>query len=132
MQKIITAFATDDGKTFVDRHFGDALQYEIFEIEAGSQNHIETIHNTTEEEEMHADPNKAKGVAGLFKKDGVQVLVSKKFGGNINRMKKKFLCILMNDPQISDSIKTIQHHFDQVIAELEKGEERHFLNYKNK
>ncbi len=132
MQKIITAFATDDGKTFMDRHFGDALQYEIYEIDANSHKHIGTINNVTEEEEMHADPNKAKGVTRLFKKDKVQILVSKKFGGNINRMKKKFVCILMNDPQISDSIKTIQRHFDQVVADLEKGEERHFLNYKNK
>ena len=132
MQKIITAFATDDGNSFVDRHFGDALQYEIYEIGADTYKHIATINNVTEEEEMHADPNKAKGVAGLFKKDKVRILVSKKFGGNINRMKKKFVCILMNDPQISDSIKTIQHHFNQVVAELEKGEDRHFLNYKNK
>ncbi len=130
MQKIITAFATDDGETFVDRHFGDALQYEIYEIGVDSHKHIATINNVTEEEEMHADPNKAKGVAGLFKKDRVQVLVSKKFGGNINRMKKKFVCILMNDPQIPDSIKTIQRHFDPVIKELEKGEDRHFLNWK--
>ena len=131
MRKIITAFATDDGKTYVERHFGDAAQYEIYEIGAESQKHIRTIINVTDEEKIHADANKAKGVAGLFKKDGVQVLVSKKFGGNINRMKKKFVCILMNDPYIPDSIKTIQRHFEQIVKELEKGEERHFLNLKS-
>ncbi len=132
MQKIIMAFATDDGKTFIDRHFGDALQYELYEIGADFHNHLATIYNSTDEEERHADPNKAKGVSKLFKKDGVQVLSSKKFGANINRMKKKFVCILMNDAHIADSIKTIQRHFDQIIKELEKGEELHFLNLKNK
>ena len=131
MQKIITAFATDDGLIFMDRHFGDALQYDIYEISATEVNFIRTITNTSEEEEIHADPNKAKGIARLLKKDGVQVLVSKKFGTNINRMKKKFVCILMNDKQISDSVTTIQQHFEHIIKELGKGEERHFLNLKD-
>lgn len=130
MQKIIMAFATDDGLTFMERHFGDALQYDIYEISVTEINFIRTIMNTIEEEDMHADPNKAKGIAGLLKKDGVQVLVSKKFGANINKMKTKFVCILMNDKQISGSIATIQQHFEQIIKELGKGEERHFLNLK--
>jgi len=132
MQKIITAFATDDGLTFMDRHFGDALQYDIYEISATKVDFIRAITNTIEEEDMHADPNKAKGIAGLLKQDGVQVLVSKKFGANINRMKKKFVCILMNDKQISGSITIIQQHFEHIIKELEKGEKRHFLNMKSK
>ena len=78
MQKLIVTFATDDGKIFMDRHFGDAVQYEIYELDSSAAQHLRTIKNTTEEEEMHADPNKAKGIAGLLKKDGAQVLVSKK------------------------------------------------------
>jgi predicted Fe-Mo cluster-binding NifX family protein len=130
MEKIIAAFATDDGTTFMDRHFGDAGQYVIYEIYADDSRLIKAIGNTTEEEQQHADPNKAQGVTGLFKHDKVQVLVSKKFGGNINRMKKKFLCILMNDESIRQSIVRIQENFDSVSRELKKGEERHFLNFK--
>lgn len=131
MKKIITAFATDDGKTFMDRHFGDALQYEIYEINTIEIKYLHTINNTTGEEEMHADPNKAKGISGLLKKDGVQVLVSKKFGANINRMKTRFVCLLMNNSSIVESINHIQNNFERIITEWEKGERRHFLNLKN-
>jgi len=32
MEKIITAFATDDGKSFIERHFGDSNYYYIYEM----------------------------------------------------------------------------------------------------
>lgn len=134
MGKIIAAFATDDGVHFMDRHFGDAEQYVLYEIGIAELKYIKTIHNSAEEEdeEAHADPNKAKGIAQLLKKDEVRILVSKKFGANINRMKKKFVCILMNDQQFSESIAKIQQNFDTILVELEKGESRHFLNLKSK
>ncbi len=131
MEKIIAAFATDDGNTFMDRHFGDAEQYVIYEIYPDKAHLIKAIGNTTEEEQQHADPNKAKGVSQLFKQDKVQALISKKFGGNINRMKKNFLCILMNDESIRHSIVRIQENFDTVRQEFAKGETRHFLNLKS-
>jgi len=30
--KLRVAFATDDGKTFIGKHFGDARFYDIFEL----------------------------------------------------------------------------------------------------
>lgn len=132
MEKIIAAFATDDGQSFMDRHFGDANQYDIYEINSSGATFIKTIKNIIDEEEdSHADPKKAKGIVGLFKKDKVQVLVSKKFGANINRMKKKFVCILMNDRQISESIQLMQDKYETIAQEWHKGESRHFLNLKS-
>jgi len=131
MDKIITAFATDDGLSFMERHFGDANQYDIHEIYPFEAKFIGVINNIiNEEEEVHADPKKAKGIANLLKKEKVQVLVSKKFGANIERMKKKFVCILMNDKEISESIKTIQRNFNIIIDEWEKGDTRNFINFK--
>ena len=124
---IKVAFATDDGKTFMDRHFGDA--YEITEKDS---EFIKRIKNTTEEdnESIHADPEKAKGVAGLFKGENIQVVVSKVFGPNIKRIKKKFVCVLMNDNSISKSIKNIQETIHIIDKEWNKGEERSHLNLK--
>lgn len=130
---MIAAFATDDGQTFMDRHFGDANRYDIYEINNAGFSFIKTIENSIgEEEEIHADPYKAKGIARLLKQDQVKCLISKKFGANINKMKKKFVCILMNDKQIPDSIKTIQQNLSKIIHEWEKGEDRHFINLKLK
>ena len=114
-----------------DRHFGDANQYAIHEINPSEAKFIRIISNTIDEdEEVHADPKKAKNIAHLLKKKKVQVLVSKKFGANINRMKKKFVCILMNDKQISESIMILQKNFNTIITEWKKGETRKFINLK--
>ncbi len=130
MDKIITAFATDDGSTFVNRHFGDAGEYRIYEITPTDARQISVIKNTTEEEKSHADPNKAKGIGRLMKKKGVQVLVSKKFGANINRMKKQYVCVLVNKKDIKEGVKSVQQNFERIAKEWEKGNERHFLNLK--
>ena len=126
------AFATDDGKTFMDRHFGDAEYYDVYEIDKDKSKFIKKIMNTTEEddEDIHVDPEKAKGVAGLFKNENIKVVVSKVFGPNIKRIKKKFVCILMNDSSISESIKSIQNCMNIIYDEWEKGEERKHLNFK--
>ena len=131
--KVNIAFATDDGKTFMDRHFGDAEYYYVYEISETESKFLKKIKNTTEEddESKHADPEKAKGVAGLFKNENIKVVVSKVFGANIKRIKKKFVCVLMNDNSISDSIKTIQQKFDVINNEWNNGEERNHLNLKN-
>ncbi|MCK5737981.1 dinitrogenase iron-molybdenum cofactor biosynthesis protein [bacterium] len=133
MKKTIAAIATDDGETFIDRHFGDADYFNCYEISETEARFIHRIVNTTEEESnIHADPKKAHGVTKLLKDHQVQVVVSKIFGPNIKKIRKKFVCILMNDPHISDSIQTIQKNFISIIEELQKGEERTHLNYKIK
>lgn len=126
-----TAFASDNGKGFIDRHFGDSDYYYIYEISSNKIEFIKKISNTTEEEEIHADPKKAKGVVTMLKDDSVKVVVSKIYGPNIKRINKKFVCILMNDKNISDSIKTIQEKFMIILDEWDKGENRKHLNFKN-
>ncbi|MDA3780632.1 MAG: hypothetical protein PF487_10505 [Bacteroidales bacterium] len=126
------AFATDNGEKYVDRHFGDANYYDVYMILESESKFIKRIDNTTEEddEEIHADPKKAKGVMDLFKDEEIQIVVSKVFGPNIKRIKKKFVCILMNDDKIQESIKIIQENIASINLECEKGEERMQLNYK--
>ncbi|MBN2789270.1 MAG: dinitrogenase iron-molybdenum cofactor biosynthesis protein [Candidatus Delongbacteria bacterium] len=125
--ELITAFATDDGKLFMDRHFGDAKYYDIYRISASGMELIKRIDNTTEEEEeeIHADPRKAKDISGLLKEENVQVVVSKVFGPNIKRIKKNFVCVVMEkEKEIFDSIAKMQSFFDIIVREWEKGEDR--------
>ncbi len=131
--KIITAFATDDGKSFIKRHFGDAYYYDIYKISASEAKFIKRIKNTTEEDQdIHSDPKKAKGVAELLKNEKVTTVVSKIYGPNIKRIKKKFVCILMNDKKFSECAKIIQKKIDIIINEWNKGEVRNHINLKNK
>ena len=128
MKKIRVAFATDNGKTFMGRHFGDADFYDIYEIDGNKANFIKRIDNTVdEEEEVHADPKKAKGISKLLLNENVNVVVSKIFGPNIKRIKKKFVCIVVKDEEIEEGINKICVNIEKIYNEWEKGEERKHL-----
>ncbi|RKX82047.1 MAG: dinitrogenase iron-molybdenum cofactor biosynthesis protein [Spirochaetes bacterium] len=130
MEKLIAAFATDDGESFIDRHFGDAEFYDIYEISEDEVKLIKRIDNSTEDdndEEGHGDPVKAQGVTGMLKKEGVNMAVSRVFGPNLKRIKKKFLCILVGKTSIEESLKILQKRFPSLLDEWNVGEERTFI-----
>ena len=129
MWKIRAAFANDDGKTFMRRHFGDARYFDIYDIDETAITYVMRIINTVEEEEsVHADPVKAGGIAGLLKESKVNTAVSLVFGPNIMRIKKKFVCVRMDDSSIDAAVIRLQQNFLRVKEEWEKGEERSYLN----
>jgi predicted Fe-Mo cluster-binding NifX family protein len=130
MKKIRVAFATDNGKTFMGRHFGDADFYDIYEIDGNKANFIKRIdNNVDEEEEVHADPQKAKGISKLLLDENVNVVVSKIFGPNIKRIKKKFVCIVVKDEEIEEGINKICTNIEKIYNEWKKGEERQHLSF---
>jgi len=132
LMEFIVAFSTDDGKKYIDKHSGDARYFDIYKITETESQFLKRITNTSPEEKRHADPGKAKGIGRLLKQEGVQVLVSKVFGPNVKRMKKQFVCIMMNDATIAESLKKLQGKLPDIRAEWEAGEERNILNFKNK
>jgi len=123
---LTAAFATDDGTLFMNRHFGDADFYDIYEITAEDSEFLKRIPNTSEEENeaVHADPLKAHSVAGLLLKEEVNTAVSKVFGPNIKRIRKKFVCVLSGDETIEGAIRTIQKHMAEIEAEWLEGPDR--------
>jgi len=130
---MLTAFATDDGNQLMTRHFGDARFYDIYQISETETTFKKRIANTTEHEtEVHADPEKAKGIARLLHEENVRIVVSRAFGPNIQRIKKKFVCILMSEGSIEDAIELLQQNFKMAIEEWEKGEARNYLSLRKK
>jgi predicted Fe-Mo cluster-binding NifX family protein len=123
--KLRVAFATDDGKMFMKRHFGDAMFYDIYEISERESFFIKRLENTTSEEEtQHADVQKAKGISSLLKKDGIHIVVSQVFGPNIKRIKKKFVPLIVKEPGIEQAINVIQQNISVILKEWERGTER--------
>lgn len=125
--KITAAVATDDGKNFNDRHFGDARYFDIYEIDENGSNFLQRIDNSTDKddgEDIHGDPVKAGGIMGLLLGKGVNVAVSRNFGPNIKRILKKIACVRYTGQGISECVASIQENIVTVLAELEKGEER--------
>jgi len=128
MNKMKIAMATDDGENFIDRHFGDANMYKIYELRPDQVKYIKTIENTVDEEEkIHADPKKAKGIANLLKEEGVQLVASRAFGPNIKRIRKKFVCIVIGEYNLEKGLDLIQKNFDAIVSEWNKGKDRKHL-----
>jgi len=131
MKHFKLAIATDDGKNLIKRHFGDADYYYIYEVYENQLTYLKTIKNSVdEEEEVHADPKKAKGIAQLLKKEGVQVVSSKVFGPNIKRIIKKFACVKLPCGTLSESTEMIRKNFEEITTELNKDEARKPINLK--
>ncbi|MBN2278959.1 MAG: dinitrogenase iron-molybdenum cofactor biosynthesis protein [Candidatus Marinimicrobia bacterium] len=125
MLKFTLAIATDDGQCLIKRHFGDSDFYYIYDVGEAGAKLLQKIPNTVdEEEEIHADPQKAKGIAQILKKEGVDVLASKAFGPNIKRMIKKFACVMLKTESLEAALELILIHKETIKKELDKGENR--------
>ena len=131
MTRLRVAVASNDGTKFVGRHFGDANFYYIYDVSTEGSEFVHRVANETEEEERHADPRKARGIAGILKKQGVQVAVTKVFGPNIKRIKSKFVCVITAHDDVADGLAQIQKNFQDVANEWDKGEERNFLDLRS-
>lgn len=125
------AFATDNGNDLMKRHFGDADYYDIYDFSGLEAVFVKRVTNSTEEDEsVHADPKKAKGIAGILIKEKVTVVSSLVYGPNLKRIKKKFVCLIMKDKEISTAIEIINKNKDIVEAEYNRGEDRTFLSFR--
>ena len=114
---------TDDGIEFSNEHFGSATQYLIYEIDlqAKQLNYLSTIENQTPEEKEHGDPKKAKSVKELL--SDMSILVAKRMGKNIIRMKKKFLIIICFDLSIQEFLSVVFAHIHEIQAEIDKPQD---------
>jgi predicted Fe-Mo cluster-binding NifX family protein len=128
--KITAAFATDDGKHFMERHFGDARYFDIYEIDENDSTFLKRVENATDKddgEDVHGDPVKAGGIMGLLQKEEVNVAVSKNFGPNIKRILKKLVCVRITGLDIQEGIGRLQKNMDVIRKELANGEVRQHI-----
>jgi len=127
MEQLTFAFASNNKKDLNSEHFGESEYYLIYSISKNESVFLKKIKNTSPEEKMHSDPKKAKGVANLLKPHKVQVLVNKAFGGNIIKMKQKFVCIVATQNSINENIENIKQNFDTIKKLWQQGEERDYI-----
>ncbi|MCD6414234.1 MAG: hypothetical protein J7L23_01245 [Candidatus Diapherotrites archaeon] len=114
------AVGTDDGTHFTDEHFGSARFYLIYELNLDTLElkKVEERKNTSVEERMHGDPNKAQSVSELLK--DIDALVAFAMGPNIIRIKKRFVPVISRDKNVEKSLKLLLDHIDEIKQELAK------------
>ena len=124
---IKAAFATDDGKIIIDRHFGDADYFDIYSIDEENCTFLKKIKNKPEDNDEHADSGKAKNISSVLCSQDVDTLVSGAFGPNIVHVRKKFVCVVTGKGNITALLKKIQKNIQTIEKEWLKGETRSHL-----
>jgi predicted Fe-Mo cluster-binding NifX family protein len=126
--ELLIAFATDNGKNFNDDHFGMATYYHIYRFSDDGEEFVGQRENVEFQEDgskKHGDPEKARATSSVLK--GVDVLVSKKFGPNITRMVDRFVCVVVRAKAISEAVRIVKNHMDEVVEEKNKTKDRRYL-----
>ena len=124
------ACATDDGKHLLDRYFGEARYYAIYEVDNEGFHYQTTIENTASDgydDDVHGDAVKAKHVMMLLSSSGVQAALSRFFGPNVNRIKIRFLSISTTGKTIEDGLQDVVANIAKVTDELNKGPDKKHL-----
>jgi len=121
----LIAFGTDDGEHLNNDHVGMAKYFYVYEFTDGKDKLIEQRRNTTftgDETAKHGDPEKARATSSILQ--NVDVLVGKKFGPNLPRLLKKFVCVLVRTESLGVAGETVRHSMDRIAEETDKGEDR--------
>jgi len=122
--KLLIAFGTDDGKNLNNDHVGMAKYFYVYEFSNGKEQLVERRENVLfkGDESIHGDPEKAKATSSVL--GGVDVLVGRKFGPNLPRLVKRFVCVLVRTDTITRAIQAIHHNMDRISEEKSKEENR--------
>ena len=123
------ALATDDGIRFVDRHFGDADYYYVYDIDELNVQFIRSIPNESVDEKKHTDPKKAKSILKILKEDNVQVGVNLQFGPNIKRVKKHIVPVIIDIVLIDEGLNKLIDNYDKLMDLWKKGKDRTYLKF---
>ncbi len=113
----------DNDEKFTKGHFGESKKYFIykFEISSKKMQFVKSYLNTSPEEKIHADPEKARNVASII--GNVDCILAHALGQNIIRMKKKYLILISRSINIEEALNKFPEKIDLILQELVKNSE---------
>ena len=115
------AFAVNEANQFEKKHFGDADKYLIYkqdgdEIKLFSEEI--NIFKTFDEEVEHGSKKKGDAIINFLKERDVNVLVSRQFGRNINRVNNHFIPVKISVDQPDDILDILVKNLHWIEDEL--------------
>jgi len=124
-KELLIALGTDDGENLNNDHVGMAKYFYVYKFFNGKEVLIEKRKNVEfkgDESIKHGDQEKAKVTSSVL--EGIDVLVGKKFGPNITRLLKKFVCVVVRTESLSNAIEAVYCNMDRIVEEKNKGRDR--------
>ena len=126
---MLIAFGTDDGENLNNEHVGMAKYFYVYRFSNGKEEFVERRENVKfrgDESMKHGDTEKARSTSSVL--ENVDVLVGRKFGPNLPRLLKKFVCIVVRTNTIANAIGAIHNSTDAIVEQKDKGEDgRHIV-----
>lgn len=122
--KFLIAFGTDDGKKLNNDHVGMAKYFYVYEFSNSKEELVEKRENLhfKGDESVHGDPEKAKATSSVL--EGVDVLVGRKFGPNLPRLVRKFVCVVVRTNTLTSAIQAVHNNMDRIAEEKNKESNR--------
>jgi len=123
--ELLIAFATNDGEHLNNDHIGMAKYFYVYEFSTGRENLVERRENVKfkgDESMKHGDPEKAKATSSVL--ENVDVLVGRRFGPNLPRLLKKFVCVVVRTYTISNAIEAVHNNMDAIVEQKNIEEDR--------
>jgi len=113
--KLRFAFAVNREGHFEKKHFGDADQFLIYEInvEQDEVKQVTSLENRIKQqydEQKHGLPEKGKAIIALLKEYNVDILVSRQFGKNITLVNEQFIPVIITRETPDEVIEVIRRH----------------------
>ncbi|HMB01430.1 MAG TPA: 4Fe-4S binding protein [Spirochaetota bacterium] len=116
------AIGTDDHYNIKsDDHVGMSRSFQVWQYKQGAMKFVEKRSNpkvAEDESYSHGDPAKAKSVGSALK--GIDVLIGTRFGPNIVRLLKKFVCAVARCDSIVNVNRMIRENINEIAAAYEK------------
>jgi len=122
---LLIAFGTDDGENLNNDHVGMAKHLYVYRFSNGKEELVErgeTVKFKGDESMKHGDPEKARATSSVL--ENVDILVGRKFGPNLPRLLKKFVCVVVRTYTISSAIEAAHNNMDRIVEVRNKGEDR--------
>jgi uncharacterized metal-binding protein/predicted Fe-Mo cluster-binding NifX family protein len=128
-KELLIAFGTDDGENLNNDHVGMAKYFYVYKFINNKEVLIEKRKNVAfkgNESIKHGDPKKAKATYSVL--EGIDVLVGKKFGPNITRLLRKFVCVVARTQSFSNAIEAVYSNMGRIVEEKNKeGDRKHIV-----
>ena len=118
------AFAVNEANQFEKKHFGDADKYLIYkQDDEGIKLFSEEINKfkSLDEEVEHGSKKKGEAIIQFLKERNVNVLVSRQFGKNINRVNNHFIPVKISVDQPDEILDVLVKNLHWIKDELDNN-----------
>ncbi|MBN2651094.1 MAG: hypothetical protein JXR63_01830 [Spirochaetales bacterium] len=112
----IIAIATDDHKFLPAKHFGECKFYDIYSLYNGHFSFLKSIENpeySENDEDLHEEELKPSNIGNLLKENNVSILLCRRMGINVKKMRNNFHIIISRYHKIEDLFNIFSKQMDK-------------------